>query len=64
MYEIENGVVMPNKKVAIERGKAMVAAGQSRREVAIKIYSECYPNRNVQPSTYERRLRDMVERMK
>lgn len=64
MYEIEDGVVMPNKKGAIERGKAMVAAGKARREVAIEIYSECYINRNVQPSTYDRRIRDIVERLK
>lgn len=64
MYEIEDGVVMPNKKAAIERGKGMVAAGKARREVAMEIYPECYINRNVQPSTYDRRIRDIVERLK
>jgi hypothetical protein len=63
MYVVEDGIVMPNKKAAIERGRAMVAAGRPRREVAIEIYGECYVVTNVQSSTYQRRLRDLVGRL-
>ena len=60
MYEIETGLVMPSKKKAIERGRAMVAAGKARREVAIEIYDEYYWRKDVQEEQYKRRLRELV----
>lgn len=60
MYEVIKGAILPNKKAAIERGKAMVAQGKARREVAFEIYPECYPNTDVQASQYQRRIRHIV----
>ena len=60
MYEIVIGVALPSRTKAIERGRAMVADGAMRREVAIAIYDEYYWEKSVQPSQYQRRLRYLV----
>lgn len=52
-----------NRTAALERGKAMVRGGRSRREVAIEIYDEYYFEKNVQDSTKSRRLRELVRRL-
>ncbi|GAY21194.1 hypothetical protein [Sphingobium fuliginis] len=61
MYMVQSDAGLPNRAKAIERGKAMVAAGMARREVAIAIYDEYYWDKAVQPSQYQRRIRYLVE---
>lgn len=58
MLDVIDGV--PNRLSAIKRGKALVAQGKPRREVAVEIYAEHFPGPTCQPSTYERRLRYLV----
>ena len=60
MYEVVSDIPMPDKKAAIEHGKSMVRDGTPRREVAIAIYDEYFCDKNVQPSTYRRRIRHLV----
>lgn len=62
---IIDGMIIPgmNRTAVIERGKAMVRGGMSRREVAIEIYDEYYFDKNVQDSTKSRRLRELVRRL-